>query len=100
MNNNDFVLLCTFVMLEKGFCKHATGAFLGRGVLTVHAQHEWGVVSHAASSSWMEFAKVRLCPDIYCMINFSSADASELHLFFDRANLIILSHQNKGKSKK
>ena len=23
MNNNDFVLSCTFVMLEKGFCKHA-----------------------------------------------------------------------------
>ena len=46
-----------------------------------HAQYEWGVVLHAAS--WAEFAKVGL----HTTINFSRADASELHLFFDRAQV-------------
>ena len=53
----------------------------------MHAQYEWGVVLHAAS--WAEFAKVGLRPtnNIVLVINFSSADASELYLFFDRAQV-------------
>ena len=33
MNKNDFVLLCTFVMLERGFCKHAIVARSRMGVV-------------------------------------------------------------------
>ena len=72
----------------------------GRGVLTRMLSMN-GVWSCMQLVGWSSRRLGSAQPyRVYCMINFSSADASELHLFFDRANLIILSHQNKGKSKK